>query len=817
MIRYILMLIMALGLVPAAAAQQSVGDWNVYTRYGSTAQAVVPTPDRVYFLSSNRLFSYDPEWNETYAYTTRNKLNDTNVTAIAYNPSGRYLLVAYDNGNLDFLYDDGKVRNMSDIKNATLTTAKTINDIDMRDGRIYLATAFGIVVIDDNLKQVKESGIFNRNVANITVVGSLLFIQDKDLGLMYSPLDSHHNTLSKFTTWTSMNTDFLCGIGNNGLLVNTAGTDLLTHRLINIVDGKPVMESYKELTVKADKRPTALKDGTMWLPSVDNKAVYLLDAQGDLATAIAVPDPAAGQCLGMWEGPAALWGADGAGLAAYDISAQDGTATVKVNKIKPASLATEEVFFMKFDSRNRLWTGNLGPTQFRGGYKGDYPWHAQRTGRIYGDLIEDVSLYNASADVYESQAEQRKSKNTDMYGGPTRFVVDPVNPNRYYQGNGLEGIYVIEDGVEVAKFSGAAGNMPVNTWWGTRIMDVNMDREGNLWAGYWTLSDQYTPYLVLPAAKLRGDLGAITPDDWRPSKHLGLDKGDKDMGSVICSRANTIFTWNGGYKSNLGVTLTNGTPANTSDDTYFRLTLPVDQDGKTFEPTTWACGVEDKKGRVWFGTSSGVIEITDPSSMTPQSRITRIKVPRNDGTNFADYLCETDLVYDIAVDPSNRKWIATQASGVYLVSENGDKILEHFTTENSPLPSNCVLSVACDPTGNKVYFGLLTGLVSYTSSSSPGAEDLSDVYAYPNPVRPDYTGLITVTGLMDKSLVKITDSMGSVVFQTRSEGGMVIWDGCDAGGDRVRSGVYYVFASNNGDGSMTSSNKGAVTKIVIVN
>ena len=121
--------------------------------------------------------------------------------------------------------------------------------------------------------------------------------------------------------------------------------------------------------------------------------------------------------------------------------------------------------------------------------------------------------------------------------------------------------------------------------------------------------------------------------------------------------------------------------------------------------------------------------------------------------------------------------------------------------------------MACDPNSNTVYFGTMTGLLSYKGDSSPAMDDYSEVYAYPNPVRPDYTGWITVTGLMDNSLVKIADANGNVFYQGRSEGGMVTWDGCNAAGERVRSGIYYVYASTGGEG--TESNA-VVTKIMVI-
>jgi hypothetical protein len=216
---------------------------------------------------------------------------------------------------------------------------------------------------------------------------------------------------------------------------------------------------------------------------------------------------------------------------------------------------------------------------------------------------------------------------------------------------------------------------------------------------------------------------------------------------------------------------------------------------------------------VWFGTTSGVATVPNPSLCKDTSyQITRPKVPRNDGTNYADYLLDAEQVNAIAVDATNRKWIGTENSGLYYVSESGDEILANFTNENSPLPSNAVTAVYCDPNSNLVYVGTPKGLLTYRSTAVAAATDYSDVYAYPNPVRPDYTGWITITGLMENSLVKIADAAGNVVYQTRSNGGMAVWDGCNGAGERVSTGVYFVFASQNENDNASA----VITKIMVV-
>lgn len=234
-----------------------------------------------------------------------------------------------------------------------------------------------------------------------------------------------------------------------------------------------------------------------------------------------------------------------------------------------------------------------------------------------------------------------------------------------------------------------------------------------------------------------------------------------------------------------------------------------DADGMTISGVTAEGLLLDSSGNLWIGNSMGVIiydDFTNPNR-TPR----RPKVARNDGTNLADFLLDKIEVLQIAEDANRNKWFATYGSGLYRVSEDGTKILQHFSTDNSDIPSDIILAVYPDPTSNKVYVGTDIGLAILHSTSSPASDSMKEMYAYPNPVTPNYTGYITIAGLMDNSLVKIADAQGNVFCQGVSDGGSFIWDGCDATGSRVKSGVYFVLASQQ-DGSGAGT-----TKIVVVN
>ena len=151
-------------------------------------------------------------------------------------------------------------------------------------------------------------------------------------------------------------------------------------------------------------------------------------------------------------------------------------------------------------------------------------------------------------------------------------------------------------------------------------------------------------------------------------------------------------------------------------------------------------------------------------------------------------------------------------NGVYLIDNDNFTELENFQSVNSPLLADYVESIAIDSNTGMVYFGTEKGLCSYAANVTEPVTEMNDdtTYAYPNPVRPNYTGPITITGLTYNADVKIVSSSGQLVAKGRSTGGIYVWDGCDMKGKPVASGVYMVqTATQDGD-------KGTVCKVAIV-
>jgi ligand-binding sensor domain-containing protein len=194
------------------------------------------------------------------------------------------------------------------------------------------------------------------------------------------------------------------------------------------------------------------------------------------------------------------------------------------------------------------------------------------------------------------------------------------------------------------------------------------------------------------------------------------------------------------------------------------------------------------------------------------STFTQVKVPRNDGTSYADYLLTGIDISSIAIDGGNRKWIGTFNNGVYLISADNMTQIHHFTTDNSKLLSNTIMSIAINPTSGEVFFGTDKGLCSYISDATATNSEMTtdNVWAYPNPVEPGYAGPITITGLSMDADVKILTANGAIINEGRSNGGTYVWDGCDQKGRRVASGIYMVATAT------SKGEKGTVCKIAIV-
>lgn len=394
-----------------------------------------------------------------------------------------------------------------------------------------------------------------------------------------------------------------------------------------------------------------------------------------------------------------------------------------------------------------------------------------------------------------------KTKTKSEYIDLMCLDVHPNNANIVYA-CGRTGLYEFNDGKFVKYYN--KDNSPLFSLLNTNnyLMTFSciFDRNNNLWCFNSGVNKENE---VNAAHKLFNNT-------WTSYHNDNLTEGNKNtlrnmLNPILDHESNIWFVNNHwGYPA-----LCTFKPTNIESKIYSSF---VNQDGITISPTSVYCTAEDKNYNIWICTNLGPLYISYTSIKNDDLTFQQYKVPRNDGTNLADYLLSGIDISCMAVDAANRKWFGTNGNGVYLISADNNTEEQHFLASNSYLLSDNVESIAINEQSGEVFFGTDKGLCSYMSDATITNEEMSkdNVWAYPNPVRPEYNGLITITGLSYNADVKICTSNGVLVNEGRSTGGSYIWNGCDKDGKRVASGVYMVQTAKS-DGS-----KGTVCKIAIV-
>ena len=390
------------------------------------------------------------------------------------------------------------------------------------------------------------------------------------------------------------------------------------------------------------------------------------------------------------------------------------------------------------------------------------------------------------------------------YLGTKAVAVDPRNSNHVFVG-ARTGLYEFLSGKMVAFYnkdnSILQSAMDDGRELGNDYVLVNglaYDREGNLWV----LNNQTKKENLIRMSKD----GQMT--SFSKAELMKDGVGLSGLSQMRLDSRNLLWFCNDHW---IQPGLFSYDPKNDKLNAYTRF---INDDGSNVDITAVHCWAEDLDNNIWIGTTAGPL-LLQRSQMNKQDsyRFVQVKVPRNDGTNLADYLLAGLEITAIAVDGGGRKWFGTKGNGVYLISADNMMQLQHFITTNSNLLSNNIQSVSINHATGEVFFATDKGLCSYMSDATKAVDSPDDnsTYAYPNPVKPGYTGPVTIVGLSLNVDVKIVTTNGVLVAEGTSNGGTFVWDGKDKNGKRVASGVYMVqSADENGD-------NGTVCKVAVVN
>jgi hypothetical protein len=762
--RLILLLVMMTASLPVNG-QGPMGSWNDRLSY-SSSYSITAGGDKIWSSAGASVLVHDLASGESSSLSRASGLNETAIGLIEWCGDEETLIIVYRNTGVD-LVRKGVITNIPDIRNKYIPGLKEIYDVTGSGSRAFLSGSFGIVVLDirgryvadtwrpgpdGETNPVRETAILNDRIYAAT-----------SKGIFSAPLN--RPGLSYYGNWESLEglpaprSGFdNIAVAGTALFISSRGSSLSQDSLFRIIPGQ---DATLITTAPAGAIRSLDSDGNSLFMSASS-SITIFSPEGMVTRDITGYGWASVNPLMALRHDQSLWIADAsAGL----VSTSDYT-TFRSHAI--SGPYTNNVADIHFSGDNFYITGGTV----------DNAW---------GNVYRPLQIFTGARDTWQSLI---------LYGDADRdamrVISDPEDESHFFVSSWGNGLYEFRDGEMVSNSnqynSPLTSIIPGENY--TRICGLAYDKSGNLW---------------MTQSGVPGNLKALTPDgNWiTPSLNLNVPV----TGDMVIDRNNFLWVI---LPRGHGLLVYDpaGTPETTSDDRYLRLQAE-DSEGHVMN-NLFSITV-DHDGNIWIGTDTGPAVFYNPGKVFSGGlKASRIKIPRNDGSGLADWLLGTETVTSIAVDGANRKWFGTMSSGAYLMSDDAKEQLHHFNSSNSPMLSDNIVTIAVNGLSGEVWFGTSEGIISFRGEAISGKEDYSGIYAFPNPVREDYEGVVTVTGLIENSSVKITDVSGNLVYETTSLGGQVTWDLRNYRSVRVGTGVYLIFCANE-DGSLA-----AVTKMLII-
>lgn len=738
-----------------------VGGWRTHLPF-TRGLSITDDGTQIYCGTMHSLYSYNVQSGDFERYTKTEGFSGVGISRVHFHSPTQTLIICYDDSNIDLLKDD-VVYNLSQIKTASILGSKLINNIKTIGDSAIICCNFGVVILDVKNRVIKTDIKFSDDVA---FTNTRCYDGEFYDGFYYFATSDGIYRVSSTVNIKNLNNWVKLPMFTNGHYNN-----------IEHFNNKLYLNYSGNLTSGLSNADTLLKfDGTYRsvVATGNNKTINDLHAEnGKLC--VVYPDEI--RVLNTAENT--IFSQSGCFIDARQATIDNqGAVWLAENKFGAfkTTVSTCDIFVM-----NGPFTANVYDIEIQDGII----WAAAG-----GFNSNYQNMFNIEGLYYNRDNDWKRAPIVDFgYSTPTQdvidVIIDPQNPLHVYAASWGTGLLEYNNYQVVSQLVSSPLDISQTAGFEYKIGGLAFDKNNNLWMSN---SHTNTPLKVKRNNNTWSQygFGASVPIG-NLSVKVSVDALNNVWMAVI---GKGILVFN--PQTNQSRLLTN---------VFNQGDLPS---------TVVRCMTSDRNGEMWVGTDDG-IRIFSPSQVFNNTNINgqKIVIKAEDGNN--ELLLGETVITDIEVDGANRKWIATDGNGVRLVSENGREIIYSFTAENSPLLSNKVNCIAIDHATGEVYFGTSLGIVSFRAEATEAGNSFGEVYAFPNPVKPDYNGVITITGMAEKSTVKITDISGNLVYETESLGGQAIWDGKRFDGKRVQTGVYLVFCSNQ-DASET-----IVTKILFIN
>lgn len=780
-------------LATAEAANSNYEDtnnWQYYLSYHNATQAVA-AGNVVYALFNGHLLVYDAEMGQSITIDRMSaKLSGSIINQIGWSNTQKCLVAAYTDNNIDLIYPekgDGTtgnftVVNLPQLKNYTEDNI-TIKRLNVYDDYATLITTKGVIVLNLVNETVQGYYQIGTDLVDAIVSDKNVYVARANSVICGQLTDNLYDTAQWTTALDATSVQFFVG-SHAGIYASTSqGVSLLSRNGDGSLTAQHVNSSPMSNGSTNGNYVQFATTNRLLTLHTDKPTEIIQDIRGTFSPQSAVR--ATNGSLLLAEGEE--------GLRKYDISTATSSLPSPTEVVGNFGPRHSESYGLLIDHGRLFVTGGV-PADDVEGFVGCYD------GTNWSDMDEDRARTEPSRD----------GRLRNFYYSLCHTAVDPRDKDHIMVSSFKEGIYEYQDGKFVklhnADNSSLASANPGGSERNSYVYTggVTYDADGNLW-----ITNNYDANALL-VYRTDGEWQKVSMGDGDKLRRLERIMFDSKGHIWVNARMTTRSSSSGVVAMNYS-----GSLATVDKDPSVFRNSAYNEDGTECSLSGAKIIVEDNEGQIWIGCNSGIYAVTNSDDWfnTNSFTIYQPKVPRNDGTNYADYLLTGNTVNAIAVDGGNRKWIGTLGSGIYLVNPDGTEIIKHFDTNNSPLLSDNIYEMTIDPESGRLYISTDCGLCSYETGVTPVQPTLSkdNIKVYPNPVRPDYSGYVTINGLTTDGEVKVVSTGSQLVARGTAVGGAWQWDLTQQStGKRVAPGVYYIMVST-ADGK-----KSVAGKVVVI-
>lgn len=728
--------------------------WKGYFSYNEIVDVTGGT-GKILAATQNAVFTQITASSETDLYNSITGFKPESITALHYSETTRKIYAGNANGLLLVIQPDGSVTTKVDIINEVpvAPNKKKINDLYEHNGRIYLATDYGISVVDASTLEFISTYFIGTAgeetaVLQTTVLGNEIYAVTRDFGIRKATVSNPN--LFDFNQWQTFTTGTWTGIVTFFGQIVAMNADAKTYKFNGTLPQVILNQTQPGLKIKTN--------GAELIITTMNHVFVLNQVFTQRANITSIPDFSAAFTAATVVGNKIYIGTQKDGLFSTDLT----NPTVFEN-LSPNGPLQNYIFRVK-KAPNLLWT-------------------------VYGDYTFDYNpfpLDELGISNYDPNLGWKTIPYSDVLEAKclSDLAINPLQPNNVFISSYFSGVLELKGEtifLHDATNSGPSGLEPFTPQTWVLNNSPAFDKNGNLWVTN-RGTDKALKVLRTSNQWQSYDIGDyITNGRFAP---MAIDKNETKW---LPTRDDGVIAFN---------------------DTQSNKTLVINTESG-LPSTNVLCVAVDNRNQLWIGTAAGLRVLSSVDQFLRQNELNVSSIIIQEG-DLAQELFYQQLIIDIAVDGANRKWVAIENGGVFLVAADGQETIYRFDTSNSPLPSNTVNDIEIDGVSGEVFFATDKGMVSFLGTSTQPSDNLADVYVYPNPVRPGFSGTVKISGLTDKATVKITDIEGNLVYETTTAGGTIEWDTTAFGKYKVASGVYMIFVSSE-DGLQTT-----VKKVMII-